>query len=217
YSKTVTILEGEYTFPTDMKIRFMCDASANADDVYIDEIRILASSIMAPPDCATVASPGNNATDVSIYTGLEWYLTNNATGYFLYFGTNNPPSNMINGVDLGNVTIYDPADLLISTTYYWKVVPYNNAGNASDCEVWTFTTEAESVAFDELSFSDFESGWDIWTDGGGDCALYTSGTYAPQGTNAAEIRDNSGTASSCFHTTGGGYSFTGICSAECRI
>ena len=48
YTATVDIYESEYTFPTDMKIRFMCDASGNADDVYIDNITITASFDAAP-------------------------------------------------------------------------------------------------------------------------------------------------------------------------
>jgi len=42
YNKTVTIYESSYTFPTNMKIRFMCDASGNRDDVFIDEIVVSA-------------------------------------------------------------------------------------------------------------------------------------------------------------------------------
>jgi hypothetical protein len=45
YDEIVYIDEGDevpytYTFPTNMKIRFMNDASGNRDDVYIDEIRV---------------------------------------------------------------------------------------------------------------------------------------------------------------------------------
>lgn len=42
YFRTVIIDEANYYFPADMKIRFMCDASGNADDVYIDEIKVSA-------------------------------------------------------------------------------------------------------------------------------------------------------------------------------
>jgi len=42
YSKEVIIDEANYTFPTNMKIRFRCDASGNNDDVYIDEVRVSA-------------------------------------------------------------------------------------------------------------------------------------------------------------------------------
>jgi hypothetical protein len=42
YNKTVFIDESNYTFPPDMKIRFVCDASSDWDDVYIDEVSISA-------------------------------------------------------------------------------------------------------------------------------------------------------------------------------
>jgi hypothetical protein len=42
YNKKVYIDESSYTFPTDMKIRFVCDASDDRDDVYIDEVRVSA-------------------------------------------------------------------------------------------------------------------------------------------------------------------------------
>lgn len=38
YNKTVTIPRSSYAYPTAAKLRFMCDASADDDDVYIDEI-----------------------------------------------------------------------------------------------------------------------------------------------------------------------------------
>ncbi|MCP4708786.1 MAG: hypothetical protein GY869_09190, partial [Planctomycetes bacterium] len=41
--ETVTIREADYAFPQDMRIRFMCDASSNTDDIYIDDIRISAA------------------------------------------------------------------------------------------------------------------------------------------------------------------------------
>ncbi len=44
YVATVQILEANYTFPSNMSIRFMCDASSNSDDVYIDDITISAST-----------------------------------------------------------------------------------------------------------------------------------------------------------------------------
>ena len=38
YHEVVTISSASYNFPTNAKLRFMCDASANYDDVYIDEV-----------------------------------------------------------------------------------------------------------------------------------------------------------------------------------
>jgi len=45
-----------------------------------------------------------------------------------------------------------------------------------------------------IDFEDFESGWGIWNDGGGDCSRETTGT--PNGTDEIRIKDNSGASSS---------------------
>jgi len=42
YHGIVYINESDFTFPTDMKIKFQCDASDTADDVYIDQITVSA-------------------------------------------------------------------------------------------------------------------------------------------------------------------------------
>jgi len=48
YEAKVNIFESDYAFPTGMKIRFMCDASTNSDDIYIDQIEISASTTLIP-------------------------------------------------------------------------------------------------------------------------------------------------------------------------
>jgi FlaG/FlaF family flagellin (archaellin) len=54
-----------------------------------------------------------------------------------------------------------------------------------------------------LTYDDFEEGFGNYSDGGGDCSLYTSGdTYVHQGSNAADIQDDSGDASSFYYTYG---------------
>lgn len=160
-------------------------------------------TVVTVPACTTPVSPLNGAAGVSIATNLEWNTVADATGYTLYLGTNNPPTNVVNGVNQGNVTVYDPVtDLNYSTTYYWKAVPYNANGSAQGCAAWSFTTEASPYNTVELSFSDFESGFGIWTDGGGDCARYTGGTYASGGVASIDIQDNSGLGSSFFLTNG---------------
>jgi PKD repeat protein len=167
------------------------------------EIKTDYITVVTVPPCTSPVAPLNGASNVSITTNLQWDSVSDATGYTLYFGTNNPPTNIVNGTNLGNLTSYDPAgDLSYSTTYYWKVVPYNANGSSVGCSVWTFTTEASPVTTVELSFSDFEAGFGIWTDGGGDCAIYTGGTYASGGVASIDIQDNSSTASSFYLTNG---------------
>jgi endonuclease/exonuclease/phosphatase family metal-dependent hydrolase len=45
YFETVTLEAGVYSFPANASFRFMCDASGNSDDIYIDEISISGSTV----------------------------------------------------------------------------------------------------------------------------------------------------------------------------
>ena len=99
-----------------------------------------------PPSCAVNVSPPDGEDSVSIFTNLNWTSGGGApTGYKLYFGTDNPPTNIVNGADLGDVTTYVPtATLINATTYYWQVIAYNPIGDATGCAVWSFTTHPDA-------------------------------------------------------------------------
>lgn len=95
-----------------------------------------------PPNCSTPISPTNSATGVAVNSALSWNSTFGATGYRIYLGTDALATNIVNDIDLGNVTSYTPpSNLSYITNYYWKIVPYNSFGLASGCTTWSFTTE----------------------------------------------------------------------------
>ncbi|PKN72949.1 MAG: hypothetical protein CVU50_05325 [Candidatus Cloacimonetes bacterium HGW-Cloacimonetes-3] len=114
-----------------------------------------------PPNAAVLLSPADSATLVSPYTTLNWIAGGGLpTGYRLSFGTNNPPTNISNNVDLGLVTTYDPpGELNVSTTYYWKITPYNSIGNAPNCPVWSFTTHGNAT----ITALPYSQNWDAVT------------------------------------------------------
>lgn len=94
---------------------------------------------------ATLVSPPNNAPNVSVSQTLSWTPAAGGgapTGYLLYLGNNYPPTNIYNGVSIGNVTSFTPGSPLpYNTGIYWKIVPVNGAGEATGCATWSFTTE----------------------------------------------------------------------------
>ncbi|MBN3035569.1 MAG: hypothetical protein JW861_08275, partial [Bacteroidales bacterium] len=115
-------------------------------DMAIDFVEVTAQ--VPPPSCTTPVVPQDGAQDVSIFTSLVWNSAVNADGYLIWFGTDDPPSNIEIGTDLGDVLVYEPASLLdYATTYYWKIVPYGAGGPATGCPVWSFTTMAISGPF----------------------------------------------------------------------
>ncbi|MDZ4121942.1 MAG: choice-of-anchor J domain-containing protein, partial [Candidatus Cloacimonadaceae bacterium] len=97
-----------------------------------------------PPNIAQNPVPVHNAVNVNILGNLSWANGGGApTGYKVYFGTNNPPTNIANGLVQTGTTYASPNLLAYGTTYYWKIVPFNDYGDALDCPVWQFSTVAD--------------------------------------------------------------------------
>jgi hypothetical protein len=96
------------------------------------------------PNCITAGpiAPTNNATGITNKTFTWPVASGGVTGYKLYVGSNESASDLINGLDLGDVLTHTSTTInyLPNTQYFWKVVPYNEFGDAMDCTVWNFTT-----------------------------------------------------------------------------
>ncbi|NVO21063.1 MAG: carboxypeptidase regulatory-like domain-containing protein [Bacteroidetes bacterium] len=101
---------------------------------------------LIPPSAPTYSGPANNAPNVLPTATMTWAAgtTGGPTAsYLVYFGTDNPPTNIANGVSQ-TATFYDPTpDMAFNTTYYWKIVSVNGIGtSASSSPVWSFHTTA---------------------------------------------------------------------------
>lgn len=102
----------------------------------------MAAYVPAVPGPASIVSPLDGAMDISPLATLNWTAGSGLpTGYNLYFGDEdgdaNPPWDI--SQDMFAATTYDPADMALGDTYYWKIVPYNGVGPAENCPVWSFT------------------------------------------------------------------------------
>jgi hypothetical protein len=69
---------------------------------------------------------------------MRWEKATCATGYKLYLGTTNPPSDLVLNSTTENT--YNTGPLTANTTYYWRVVPFNANGDGLVAPIWSFTT-----------------------------------------------------------------------------
>ncbi|MGB4846544.1 MAG: GEVED domain-containing protein [Saprospiraceae bacterium] len=96
----------------------------------------------SPPICTSLIDPAPGATNVDINSDLFWNNAPGANGFYLTVGTSPGGTNILNNVDVGLVTSYDPGVFPFNTTIYVKIVPYNNLGNATGCTEQSFVTES---------------------------------------------------------------------------
>lgn len=97
--------------------------------------------ICMPLPCAILQSPPSNATNVPINTSLSWNAIEGANGYQLSIGTTSGSGNIMNHVDIGAVTDFQPNTIPCGQDIYVTITPYNNEGDAIGCPESHFITE----------------------------------------------------------------------------
>ena len=144
----------------------------------------------SPPVAAFSGTPTSGTTPLAVT------FTDQSTG--------SPTSWSWDFGDSGTSTAQNPSHTYTAAGTYTVALTATNAdGSDTDTKVDYITvTSGGGGTWQVITYDDFEGGWGSYTDGGGDCSLYTGGTYAHQGSNAADIQDNSGVASSFYHTSG---------------
>jgi len=129
--------------------------------------------------------------DIMKSMNLEWSAgSGNTEGFLLCFGTAPGEWDIIDHDTLElDETIHKVEHAMeYSTEYFWKIVPYNEVGDADDCPVWSFSTMEDPIIssfpwsenFDEMksglslplawteqSASDNLTNWSLWTDNPG--------------------------------------------------
>lgn len=110
------------------------------------------------PNTAVPILPGSGTVNVPVPTTLSWISGGGSPeGYKLFLGTDNPPPFVADMLQDSTYTSLLP----YSTTFYWKVVPYNSYGDAVDCPVWSFSTRSDPVVHNFPWQMDFGSGYGI--------------------------------------------------------
>lgn len=119
-----------------------CRVTSSVYPVIGTTYLFVAPAVSGIPSLPVNLSPSNTAVNVSNPALLSWRDDGGwTTGYRLYFGTNNPPTNIHNGTDIGYV-YSETLQLQHSTQYYWRIAPYNSIGENSSGPVRSFTTVA---------------------------------------------------------------------------
>jgi hypothetical protein len=97
-------------------------------------------SNLQSPSCTTLTSPANNGTNVPRNINITWPSVAEASGYRLYVGKSSSTSEFLNA-DIGLITSYLLSNLPEDQNICVRVIPYNAAGSAMNCQATCFRTE----------------------------------------------------------------------------
>ena len=116
-----------------------CDTLAHGE--YEDyRVHITGETEPQLPGCSVMIVPADNATDVPLNTPLAWTTATGATGYQLTLATTDGGHDVVDHLDLGDETGFQPFPFPHNSTFYVKLSPYNDQGVNDGCPYSVFTT-----------------------------------------------------------------------------
>ena len=92
------------------------------------------------PGCTELFSPADGEGNVPLSPLLQWSAVPGAEGYRVSIGTSPFLNDILDNANLGNVTETDVIAFEPNRVYYVRIVPYNIAGEALDCDQTNFST-----------------------------------------------------------------------------
>jgi hypothetical protein len=186
------------------------DIPAELDAIYVDEVNNTVTGLtdhfsffiltvstegmpQDPPATPMLALPANGAVDQPLTVAFSWTSSFGADTYTFELATD--PGFSLPIIQDTNIlsNTYTVSDLSTTTTYYWRVMAHNEAGDSDWSAIWHFTTGSGGGggnivgvwAYDQTDydFIGLPPGTDVIMEGWGDIisSLNTNGTFATQG------------------------------------
>jgi hypothetical protein len=114
----------------------------NNENNYVDETITTRLIGNTPPNPPNNPSPYNEEKNVDINTDLNWSCSDPDDDnliYDIFFDTIYPPKEKVSTGQTQKT--YNPGTLNNDTTYYWKIVAYDDEGSSTSGPIWSFTTK----------------------------------------------------------------------------
>ena len=120
---------------------WMARTGTTTGALYVDDLVVKQSVVTTAPACTAFTNPTNGSTISAGTVGFTWPSVEGASSYKVTVGTSAGASNIVNTSVLGALTSLN-VSLAPNTTYYTKIVPTNNVGDATGCTEISFTTNS---------------------------------------------------------------------------
>ena len=127
-------------FPPDTLIYVLISPyNENGIALNCPEESFTTASLGDPPGCTSLISPEDGAFNVPLSPLIEWYPAENADGYRLYIGKTPYINDILDGATFTETSTY-VLNFEPNNTYFVRIVPFNEAGEAQGCPQESFST-----------------------------------------------------------------------------
>jgi hypothetical protein len=145
YERGFTNSNGNVTFSVDPDTLGYVNVTATKHNYLPAESTIEVVEVNLPPYEPCFPTPFNGATNTSLSPDLSWMCGDpnpeDTVTYNVYFGSSSTPPLVANNQ---STKAYDPGTLNYLTTYFWKIVAWDNNGAFTEGLLWSFTTKANN-------------------------------------------------------------------------
>jgi len=94
-----------------------------------------------PPMCTDIIDPIDGGEFVSVTANITWIRDFSASGYRMTIWEKSIGGiKILDNEDVGTGTNYKPPDFMENTLYFVKITPFNDLGEANNCQPISFTT-----------------------------------------------------------------------------
>jgi hypothetical protein len=108
------------------------------DEIY--KFKTLGGGTPEPPYTPSDPFPLNESTGIPITADLSWTggdPNGDPVTYDVYFGTTSSPPKVVSNQ---SALLYNPSTITYNTTYYWKIIAWDNPSSSTIGPLWEFTT-----------------------------------------------------------------------------
>ncbi|HHH80151.1 MAG TPA: hypothetical protein ENL13_04545 [Thermoplasmatales archaeon] len=140
-----TIIGGSHSWETAgfYNVRVKAEDTHGSQSEFSPGLQVEILSSNSPPYPPNNPFPMNGSEDISIDSVLTWDGGDPDPGdqvtYDVYFDTSTPPSKVVSNQ---TANVYKPI-LKPETTYYWRIVAWDNHNTSTSGPIWVFTTGME--------------------------------------------------------------------------
>lgn len=129
--------------------------------IRIDDVLWKNTDNTSAPEAAGNIYPVHENIDIDIMNDMLFKWSNEGgepTGYRISLGTTTDANEIIDNMETGDTTAFVYSGAMdYNTTYYWKVVAYNDNGDAQNTATWSFTTMSDPLVVDLPWTEDFNN------------------------------------------------------------